>query len=81
MHASDAEPRHRADTHEGHHVGHHEPRHEHEAGHAPQAERSVAVDDAAAPALSVRDVSLEYPDGTANDGTPRTVRALDHVSL
>ncbi|MCC5671008.1 ABC transporter ATP-binding protein [Kocuria rhizophila] len=41
----------------------------------------MAVDDAAAPALSVRDVSLEYPDGTANDGTPRTVRALDHVSL
>ena len=70
MHASDAEPRHRAEHHEGHHHGeHHEPRHEagHEVRHERQVDQhhaAVAVDDAAAPALSARDVCLDYPDGT-----------------
>ena len=80
MHASDAEPRHRADRHEGHHHGeHHEPRHEAGGGPAPRA-GALAVDDAAS-ALSAREVSLEYPDGTDAQGRPRTVRALDRVSL
>ncbi|RKQ33377.1 ABC transporter ATP-binding protein [Kocuria tytonis] len=86
MHASDAEPRHRAADHDRHRHGH-EPRHEHAAGH--EAEHATqphdgavatATDDAA-PALRTRDVCLEYPDGTDAEGRPRTVRALDHVSL
>ncbi|RLZ02406.1 ABC transporter ATP-binding protein [Kocuria tytonicola] len=81
MHASDAEPRHRADRHEGHrHAEHHEPRHEAGSEPAPRT-GGLAVDDAAAPALSARDVSLEYPDGTDAQGRPRTVRALDRVCL
>ncbi|WP_085529122.1 ABC transporter ATP-binding protein [Kocuria massiliensis] len=32
-------------------------------------------------ALEMSDVTLEYPDGTTADGTPRTVTALDHVSF
>ena len=83
MHASDAEPRHRADSHEGHPLGtHHEPQHQVGHGH-PAAEHVGAstADDAAAPALSARDVCLDYPDGTDAEGKPRTVRALDNVCL
>lgn len=79
MHASDAEPRHRAEHHAVHHHGeHHEPRHE---DHGELAPLDGAVDDATTPALSARCVSLEYPDGTDAQGRPRTVRALDRVSL
>ena len=81
MHASDTEPRHRADAREDQHRGeHHEPRHEHAAGREHSTDQQ-ARDDAAAPALSARDVTLEYPDGTDEQGKPRTVRALDNVSL
>lgn len=34
-----------------------------------------------APALELRDVTLSYPDGKGPDGAPRTITALDHVSL
>ena len=40
--------------------------------------RSHATGD---PALRVTDLCLEYPDGTDERGEPRTVRALDCVSL
>ena len=33
------------------------------------------------PALRVTDLCLEYPDGTDEQGEPRTVRALGRVSL
>ena len=81
MHAAESEPRHRAEHHRGRA---HDPRHEHDAARHPQAgwhPGETSDEDSAAPALSVREVTLEYPDGTANDGTPRTVRALDRVSL
>ena len=82
MHAAESEPRHRAEHHEHHRGRDHDPRHEHDAARHPQgdAHQGESAGDAA-PALSVREVTLEYPDGTANDGTPRTVRALDRVSL
>ncbi|MCG7425257.1 ABC transporter ATP-binding protein [Kocuria rhizophila] len=82
MHAAESEPRHRAEHHEHHRGRAHDPRHEHDAARHPQrdAHQGGSTGDAA-PALSVREVTLEYPDGTANDGTPRTVRALDRVSL
>ncbi|WP_081275544.1 ABC transporter ATP-binding protein [Rothia kristinae] len=35
----------------------------------------------AAPALALRGVSLEYPDGTDEHGRPRTLKALDSVDL
>lgn len=82
MHAAESEPRHRAEHHEHHRGRAHDPRHEHDAARHPQrdAHQGGSTGDAE-PALSVREVTLEYPDGTANDGTPRTVRALDRVSL
>ena len=68
MHAAESEPRHRAEHHRGRA---HDPRHEHDAARHPQgdAHQGESAGDAA-PALSVREVTLEYPDGTANDGTP-----------
>ena len=81
MHASDTKPRHRADAHgPAEFVGQHDHRPEHLAGDELESRHGGPCGtrhaDADAAALDVRDVCLEYPDGTA-----RTVTALDHVHL
>lgn len=44
--------------------------------------RPLAEETLAAPSvLELRDIVLDYPDGVDADGTPRTMRALDHVNL
>ena len=45
---------------------------------APWNDQDRAV---AAPAFELRDVTLSYPDGKGPDGAPRTITALDSVSL
>lgn len=45
---------------------------------APWNEQDRAV---AAPAFELRNVTLSYPDGKGPDGAPRTITALDNVSL
>lgn len=86
MHASDTQPRHRADAHgPAEFVGQDDHRTEHLAGDELESRHGGPCGtrhaDADAAALDVRDVCLEYPDGTAADGTARTVTALDHVHL
>ena len=44
-------------------------------------EKTVNPNGGHAPALALRGVSLEYPDGTDADGRPRTLKALDSVDL
>ncbi|MGV3247090.1 ABC transporter ATP-binding protein [Rothia sp. 11254D007CT] len=44
--------------------------------------RPLAEETLVAPSvLELRDIVLNYPDGVDADGTPRTMRALDHVNL
>ena len=50
----------------------------HTAAARPDGPREHSTDD---PVLRVTDLGLEYPDGTDERGEPRTVRALDRVSL
>lgn len=33
------------------------------------------------PALTLTNITLDYPDGLNPDGSPRTVRALDTINL
>jgi putative ABC transport system ATP-binding protein len=50
----------------------------HVAEHATKTTRSGR---GTGPALEIRDVVLEYPDGTTAEGKPRTVTALDSVDF
>lgn len=50
--------------------------------HVPEhAAGTPKCDHESAPALDIRDTTLEYPDGTTADGKPRTIKALDSVSF
>lgn len=45
------------------------------------AQRRPSSEPGSAPALELRNITLDYPDGVYADGTPRIIRALDDISI